>query len=108
MAAAQNQSNHLQVVGTCSLLTAGLLPTAVSGTTANPENTRAYSNRGRVHHAKGEHDRAVADFTEVIRLDPGAVQAYEDRGRAYWVKGEHDKAIADFTKWKELRHEREP
>jgi formylglycine-generating enzyme required for sulfatase activity len=46
---------------------------------------------------KGEYDKAIADCTEAIRLDPKHVEAYHNRGVAYWNKGEYDKAIADFT-----------
>ena len=45
---------------------------------------------------KGDLDKAIADFTEAIRLDPKYAQAYYNRGYAYW-KGDFDKAIADFT-----------
>ena len=46
---------------------------------------------------KGEHDKAIADYTEAIRLNPKYAEAYYNRGVAYEDKGEHDKAIADFT-----------
>jgi tetratricopeptide (TPR) repeat protein len=46
---------------------------------------------------KDEHDKAIADYTEAIRLDPKNALAYYHRGVAYGNKGEHDKAIADCT-----------
>ena len=46
---------------------------------------------------KGDHDKAIADFTEAIRLNPKLAQAYYNRGMIYRKKGDHDKAIADFT-----------
>ena len=46
---------------------------------------------------KGEFDKAIADFTEAIRLDPRRAEAYWGRAHAYAKKGEFDKAIADFT-----------
>ena len=46
---------------------------------------------------KGENDRAIADHTEAIRLDPIYANAYDNRGLAYWSKDENDRAIADYT-----------
>ena len=42
-------------------------------------------------------DKAIADYTEAIRLDPKFAQAYNNRGGTYYGKGEFDKAIADFS-----------
>ena len=47
--------------------------------------------------AKGEYDRAIADYTEAIRLDPKHAAAFNNRGLAWTAKGEHDRAIADYT-----------
>ena len=46
---------------------------------------------------KGDHDKAIADFTEAIRLNPKYAEAYYNRGFAYGKKGDHDKAITDYT-----------
>jgi tetratricopeptide (TPR) repeat protein len=40
-------------------------------------------------------DRAIADFTQAIRLDPNSSIAYRERGVMYDNTGDHDKAIAD-------------
>ena len=42
-------------------------------------------------------DKAIADYTEAIRLNPKDAKAYYNRGLVYVKKGDHDKAIADFT-----------
>ena len=42
-----------------------------------------------------EFDKAIAQFTEVIRLDPKNAAAYANRGETYGHKGELDKRIAD-------------
>src|SRR5262249_35767394 len=42
-------------------------------------------------------NRAIADLSEAIRLEPKLVFAYVDRGNAYRAKGDKDHAIADFS-----------
>jgi tetratricopeptide (TPR) repeat protein len=56
----------------------------------------AYNNRGFEYAAKGDHDRAIRDYNEAIRLDPKYVFAYNNRGNAYEAKGDHDRAIRDY------------
>ena len=46
---------------------------------------------------KHEYDKAIADFSEAIRLDPKSATAYDRRAGAYEAKGNYDQAIADFT-----------
>jgi lipoprotein NlpI len=58
----------------------------------------AYYNRGNAYQAKGEYDRAIADYAQAIQLDPkDALAYYNNRGLAYRAKGEYDRAIADYT-----------
>jgi tetratricopeptide (TPR) repeat protein len=57
---------------------------------------RAYSLRGTAYGHKGDFEHAIADFDQVIALDPKSAGAYEGRGRVYLEKGDFDHAIADF------------
>jgi tetratricopeptide (TPR) repeat protein len=57
----------------------------------------AYYNRGNAHRAKGENDRAIADYTRAIEINPKHANAFISRGMAYHAKGENDRAIADYT-----------
>jgi tetratricopeptide (TPR) repeat protein len=64
---------------------------------AAPMTAGAYLDRGIRLGNQGEHDSAIADFTEAIRLSPKYTAAYYNRGIAYAKKGDYDRAIADYT-----------
>ncbi len=65
--------------------------------TTPEENAVILLCRGFAYGTKGDMDKAVADFTEAIRLDPKSPEAHFNRGNAFLRKGDLDKAIADFT-----------
>jgi tetratricopeptide (TPR) repeat protein len=62
----------------------------------------AYYRRGLAYASKKEYDRAIADYTRAIELDPKNLSAYNDRGVAYTSKGDYERAIADVTRAVEL------
>ena len=57
----------------------------------------AYTNRGVGHERAGNFERAVADHTVAIRLDPQTADGYLNRGIAHRRLKQYDKAIADYT-----------
>ena len=63
-----------------------------------PRSAWAYGERGAAWSRKGEHDKAITDFSEVIRLDPKDPDAYYYRSVAWRHKGDQAKAMADYTK----------
>jgi tetratricopeptide (TPR) repeat protein len=67
-----------------------------------------YYGRGWSYCQKGEFDKAIADYTEAIRLDPQQAQLRYGRGWSYKKKGAYDKAIADFVQAKKLAYEAKP
>src|SRR5262245_23339689 len=67
------------------------------GTDNKRQLTIAYSLRGSAYAQKGDYDRAIADLTKSVELDPRNIFVYTARGDAYRLKGELDSAIADFS-----------
>jgi tetratricopeptide (TPR) repeat protein len=57
----------------------------------------AYFIRAKTHADRGEHDDAIIDYTEALRLDSKDALAYYHRGLAYVARQDFDLAIADFT-----------
>lgn len=80
------------------------------GSAAN--RAMAYFKRGEMYHSKDDHDRAIADFTEVVRLDPTDKEAYHKRGVSYIFRAHHgskddyDRAIADLETSLRLGYDR--
>jgi tetratricopeptide (TPR) repeat protein len=63
---------------------------------ANPKGLWAYQNRSAAWAIRGDHDNAVKDLTEAIKVYPAA-PLYCDRGLAWQRKGNLDQAIGDYT-----------
>jgi len=55
--------------------------------------------RGTAYKMKDDLNRAIADFSETIRLDPKSPFAYGQRGLVYNQKRDYDHAIADLTRF---------
>ncbi|MDR2661793.1 MAG: tetratricopeptide repeat protein [Treponema sp.] len=53
--------------------------------------------RGRACMGKGDRDRAIAELSRAIELDPALAAAWMLRGRACMGKGDRDRAIAEYT-----------
>jgi tetratricopeptide (TPR) repeat protein len=61
-----------------------------------PKDSHACTARGQAHAANNEPDKALADFNEAVRLDPGATLAYYHRANLAYGKGQYDKALEDY------------
>jgi Tfp pilus assembly protein PilF len=57
-----------------------------------------YHNRAIELRQDGDYDRAVADYSQAIRIDAEFTGAYAGRGLAYEGKGEVEQAKADYRK----------
>ena len=58
----------------------------------------AYWIRGQAYEAARHFDKAIADYTKTLKLDPEAFVVYHSRGRAHFKSGHVDDSIADFDK----------
>jgi tetratricopeptide (TPR) repeat protein len=82
-------------------LTRDLLDRAIQGynqTIALSPSAEVYRARGVAYWLKGDHDRAIADASQAIRLDPRFAYAYNTRGLNYYEKKDYDHAIADYDR----------
>jgi len=78
-----------QIEGCNGLLAAGSL--------SDEDKPYVIAMRGWSYHELKDYDRALADFSEKIRLQPDAADGYGWRGGVYFDKGEYDHALADYT-----------
>ena len=61
------------------------------------EPPAGYSLRGQAYRAKKDYDRAIADYSEAIKLEPGSAFRYSDRAGVYAERKDYDRAIADHS-----------
>jgi tetratricopeptide (TPR) repeat protein len=54
-------------------------------------------SQGHTDINNGDYDRAIAAFSDAMRLDPKSALAFTNRGVVYERKGDMDRAIADFS-----------
>jgi tetratricopeptide (TPR) repeat protein len=64
---------------------------------AAAQNASALIASGYAHYERKDWDRAIADYTQAIRLDPDFADAYFWRAAAYDEKSDWDRAIDDYT-----------
>jgi regulator of sirC expression with transglutaminase-like and TPR domain len=84
------RANHDTAIEACTMI-------IESGRESSRNQAMAYYNRGNARAAKSQHDQAIADFTEAIKLDASDASYFYNRGNAWARKNERDRAIADFT-----------
>lgn len=68
-----------------------------------PQIELPYINRGKAYGERGEHGKAIADFSSAISIKPASADAYNNRGNEYGELSQYDRAIADLTNAIELR-----
>jgi tetratricopeptide (TPR) repeat protein len=82
------------------LMVSGCTAVINSGKHSGRNHVAAYNNRGAAYYDLGEPTRAIEDYDQVLRLDPGDDRkylVYDNRGNAFAELGEHARAIADYS-----------
>lgn len=62
----------------------------------NPENIKAYSERGYVHRELGDLVSALNDYNKVIEMDSRNADGYEGKGYVHYYLGECDNALKEW------------
>jgi tetratricopeptide (TPR) repeat protein len=88
-----------------------MLDTADDAIRRDPSDPVLYTIRAATYRQMGRYDKAIADYTEAIKLASAqaadhpadaltrsglAARAYRDRGECYDAKKEPEKAVADY------------
>lgn len=89
--ALQSKATADQRIAACATLLAS------SGEANVAARVRYLLVRADAYDDRGELARAIADYNEAIRLDPGNATAFENRGTAFLRNGNHDRAIEDYN-----------
>jgi len=63
-----------------------------------PKTADEYLKRGNDYRNKSDNEKAIADYTEALRLDPQLAKAYFNRALAHFNLKDYDTAIADYTR----------
>jgi tetratricopeptide (TPR) repeat protein len=72
---------------------------------ANQEKAKEWYEKGNTAFDAKNYDRAIADYTQAIELNPKFAGAYYNRGLAFYYKKNYDRAIADYTQAIQLNPE---
>ncbi len=84
----QDRDPDLQISGCSAVIR--------SGEYSGKNLATAYNNRGNAYGNLGEYRRAIEDYDQALRIDPGNTLAYNNRGNAYDNLGEYRRAIEDL------------
>ena len=68
-----------------------------SGKISNSDLALAYTNRGFAYGTKGQHDRAIQDYDQAIKLDPSNADIFYARSLARAKTGDKKGADADLA-----------
>ena len=71
-----------------------LITTGCSDELSTPQE---YFDRGNSHFDDAKFEKAIADYSQAIRIDPEYATAYNNRGLSYHQLGQDEKAIDDYS-----------
>jgi lipoprotein NlpI len=69
---------------------------------AEPKDADGYLIRARLHEQRGEKAQALADYDQVLKLDPLKAEAWQNRGIMHFKLAHIDQSISDFDQFLKL------
>jgi lipoprotein NlpI len=84
------------------------LEQAKKAVAAHPQDAETWFARGVILSALHKPAEAVADFDQVLQLDPKKVEAYDRRGSEEFKLGRFTESVADFDRFLEARPDERP
>ena len=69
------------------------------------KDSRPYACRGLYYKSKDQPEKAIADFTKDLEIDPNDVDILQYRGNIYFNKGKDDSAYADYIRAVRIRQD---
>lgn len=73
-----------------------------------PKNPQGYLLRATINERLRRSKEAIADFDQILKLDPQAADVYNRRGSEHFKLGHIKESITDFDKFLELKPEETP
>jgi tetratricopeptide (TPR) repeat protein len=67
------------------------------------DRAATYTNRGIIHMALEEYEKAVSDYSSALSLEPEIAEIYVNIGNVYYMGKVYDKAIVEYTKAIDMR-----
>ena len=80
-----------------SLVRAAGRPSSLPASERPHPSAKKFNDAGFALYQRDNHDFAIAQFSEAIRLSPTYAQAFKNRGNAYLAKDDYDRAIEDYN-----------
>ena len=70
-----------------------------------PNNAKAYFDRGNAYYEKGDYEKAIEDYTQAISFEPDNADYNLHRGNAYFARASADenKASEDYARATKLQ-----
>lgn len=78
------------------------LPQPAVNSPTTTASAKDYYERGVAASENDDTERAIAEFSKALEMDPGYVEAYVERGYSWWTKRDFDAALKDLNRALEL------
>ena len=92
--------NAISACITTMLIAVNVIPVELNAQDNQPQKEiiQEHINKGIQFGEKGEFQKAISEFNEVLQLDPKNIHAYNNLGVVYYRLGNVDEVISTYTK----------